>query len=456
MRIVVAGAGLVGNTLAGKLASLGHKVSLIEQDIDKANASISENRRVEHVFGSPASPAVLIKAGIEEADYLIAVADEDEVNIASCFISRLITPKPKRVVRVRNYDLFTPEIPTEFLNEYFDLVINPEKAAADQLLRTMQLPGAHELLEFGDGKIRVLGLSVEPNSPLSNMKLSALQNWPEQLPVLVVAVLRGSRIIVPSGEDKLTAGDIVYAVSYPEKTSLLFELVGKKVEPFKKIIISSDDRFALTLYQSLKDRVETFTFAIPDNSLKDELIKNGVKSKIVVGDVRDHSFLINLGVQNYDAFIAAASDDENNVLTALLAKRLGARSAGCFISSLGYSSLVPAIGLDVAVNLRLAAVNAIFQHIHHESVVKELSLQNEGAGFVEVELQDNFQLLNKKIKDLKLPQGIIVAAIERGDKTLIPKGDDILQQGDKILIFLLRSLQFQLEKILGFQLELFV
>ena len=456
MKFVLVGAGVVGTTLAAKLVNLGHKVSLVASEAGKSPGFSLESRKFEKYAGSGASPAVLVKAGIEDADYLIAVADDDEMNIAACFICRLITPKPKRIARVRNYDLFVPEIPIDFLNEYFDLIINPEKAAADQLLRTMQLPGAHELLEFGDGKIRVLGLSIEPNSPLSNMKLSALQDWPEQLPILIVAVMRGSKLVIPSGDEKLSAGDIVYAVSYPEKTNLLFELVGKKIQPFKKVLISANDRFALTLYAALKDRLDSMTFVVIDPALKDDLIKNGLKSKILVGDVKDQLFLNDLVMKEFDAFIGASSDDENNVLTALLAKRLGAKSAGCFTSSSGYGSLVSAIGLDVAINLRLAAANEIFQHIHHESVVKEMSLQNEGAGFVEVELDQDSDLLGKKLKDLRLPKGIVITAIERGDKTIIPRGDDVILSKDKVLIFLMRSLQPELEKILGFQLELFV
>jgi trk system potassium uptake protein TrkA len=456
MKFVLVGTGVVGATLAAKLANQGHKVSLVGNDSGKSANSSYDLKKIERFIGSGASPTVLVEAGIESADYLIAVADDDEMNVAACFISRLITPKPKRIARVRNYDLFVPEIPSDFLSEYFDLIINPEKAAADQLLRTMQLPGAHELLEFGDGKIRVLGLSIEPNSPLSNMKLSALQDWPEQLPILIVAVMRGSKLVIPSGNEKLTAGDIVYAVSYPEKTSLLFELVGKKIQPFKKVLISVNDRFALTLYKGLRDRLESITFVVSEPGFREELIKNGLKAKILIGDVKDQLFLNDLSMKDFDAFIAATSDDENNVLTALLAKRLGAKSAGCFTSSSGYGSLVSAIGLDVAINLRLAAATEIFQHIHHESVVKEMSLQNEGAGFVEVELNQDSDLLGKKLKDLRLPKGIIITAIERGDKMIIPRGEDVILSNDKVLIFLMRSLQPELERILGFQLELFV
>lgn len=456
MKFVVVGAGVVGASLAHKLSALGHEVSLVDSDAEKLSSASSGSRKIHTVYGSGASPECLVSAGLESADYLLAVADIDEVNVASCFVSRLITPKPKRIARIRHFDLTSPEISPIFLSEYFDLVINPEQAAADSLVRTLDIPGAHEVLEFGKGRIRVLGLTVGTDSPLANMKLSSLKDWPQQLPVLIVAVMRGSKLLVPKGDDRIKAGDVIYAVSLPGKTKLLFELAGKKLLDTRRVILSVDDRIAFTLIKTLQSHVDSITVLVSDNTLKDDLLSTFKRLKVVMGPASDQNALLDCGVVNCDAFIAATSDDENNVLTALLAKRLGAKITGCFVSNESYGPLVTAIGVEMVINLRLAAANAIFQHIHHRSIVSELSLQNEGAGFVEVEWDSNLPFLNKKIKDLNLPHGIMIAGIERGEQVIIPSGEDSLAIGDQVLIFLLRQSQPKLEKLLGFQLELFV
>lgn len=456
MKFVVVGAGVVGSSLSLKLSALGHHVCLVDSDAQKLSAVINVSRKIETVYGSGASPETLVAAGLENADYLLAVADSDEVNIASCFIGRLITPTPKRIARVRYFDLNNPEISASFLSEYFDLIINPDQAAADSLVRTLDIPGAHEVLEFGKGGIRVLGLTIAPNSPLSNMKLSTFKDWPQQLPILIVAVMRGSQLIIPKGDDKIKTGDIIYAVSLPGKTKLLFELAGKKLADIRRVLLSVNDRLAFTLVKTLQSQVDNITVLVPNLELKNELQSTFKRLRIITGQASDQNSLLECGVTDCDAFISATSDDENNVLTALLAKRLGAKNSGCFVSNESYGPLVSAIGVDIVINLRQAAANAIFQHIHHRSIISELALQNEGAGFVEVEWDQNLPFINKKLKDLTLPHGIIIAGIERGSSVIIPNGEDALALGDKVLIFLLRAAQPKLEKLLGFQLELFV
>lgn len=456
MKFVVVGAGVVGSSLAHKLSALGHEVSLVDNEASRLSAAATLSRKIHTIYGSGASPEVLVSAGLENADYLLAVADTDEVNVAACFVGRLITPKPKRIARVRHFDLSSQEISPIFLSEYFDLIINPEQAAADSLVRILDIPGAHEVLEFGKGRIRVLGLTVGPNSPLSNMKLSSLKDWPQQLPVLIVAVMRGSKLLVPKGDDKIKTGDVIYAVSLPGKTKLLFELAGKQLLDTRRLLIWVNDRMAFTLIKTLQSHVDNITVLVSDNALKADLQSTFKRLKVVTGIASDQNVLLDCGVVNCDAFIAATSDDENNVLTALLAKRLGAKTTGCFVSNESYGPLVTAVGVEMVINLRLAAANAIFQHIHHRSIISELSLQNEGAGFVEVEWDSKLPFLNKKIKDLNLPHGIMIAGIERGDEVIIPSGEDSLVIGDRVLIFLLRGSQPKLEKLLGFQLELFV
>ncbi len=454
MKFVIIGAGDVGTSLSINLSNHKHEVALIERDSEHITKEI-ESHPIQVIIGNGTSPDILMSAGVDNTDYVISVTDSDEANIAASFVSRLINPQPKRIARLRDIELSSKHIPSELISEYLDLIIDPEQAAADNFIQLLRIPGAREIVEFENGKVRIIGLSVEPKSPLLDIKLSQLKEWQNELPLLIVAVMRGSKIIVPRGDDKIKPGDVIYAATIPEKTKLLFELAGKELHQGQNAIIWGDSPLSRTLAVALEEQGTSVKLILSDAEAAAKYTDVLKSTLILVGEGTDQNLLIQEGVADTDAFIVVTPDDENNILAALLAKKLGAKTTMALINKSSYMPLVSAIGVDVVISSRLAAASAIFRHIHSHSIIYESALQHEGAGFIEIDAAEDLPLRGIPIKELKLPYGILVTAIIRGEKTIIPTGDDSILQGDRVVIFVVKSALKKLEKLLDLKLELF-
>lgn len=454
MRFLVVGAGDVGQTLCEKLAAEQHDVVLIERYESKVNR-FAANLDVQTVLGNGCNPDVLIRAGIHGAHYVIAVADVDEVNIATCLIAKILNPNAKRIARVREVNLEHPEVSAEDFKEYFDLLVNPDQAAADHILQLFKIPGAKEVLEFADGKIQVIGTSIAPTAPIANKRIADLREYQDRIPFVVISVVRGSKMIVPRAGDRLRIGDTVYAVTVPDKIGIFFELLGKQMHIGKSAMIWGGSALGRILAHSLEEQGAQVKLILSNANDAAEIVDQFSQTLVLHGDGTDQALLNEENVGDVDAFVAATSAEEDNVLAALLAKRLGAKTSVALVNKRAYLPLVSAIGVDVVVSSRIAAATQIVKHIHTESVIPEFSLAQGGAGFVEIEAAEGMGLLNTPLKELKVPHGVLVGGIQRRDEIIIPGGDDVIQIGDKVVLFVLRSARKRFEKMFKVKLEVF-
>lgn len=455
MKFIIIGAGAVGTSLSQRLANEQHDVVLIEmyeENLDRVAASLD----LEILLGNGCSPELLVRAGINTADYVIAVADVDEVNIAACLIAKLINPLAKRIARIRNIDLVHKEIAIEHVREYFDLIINPDQAAADYLLQLFQVPGAKEIVDFCDGKLRVLALPITTGAALAGRQMSTLSDLKELYPMLVIAILRRNKLIVPRGKDVIQPGDLVYFITTPEKTSVIFEMAGRTFMQGRSAIIWGGNFIGRSLVHGLEEQGVQVKFIVSDPELAAEVVDEFNNALVLNGYGTDQDLLIEENIREADAFISVTPDEENNILASLLAKRLGAKIVMGLINKSTYLTLVNAIGIDVAVSSRLSAARAIFRHVHSESVISEFSLRNLGAGFIEVLADKKMPICSKSLKDLNVPHGIIFSAIVRGEEVIIPRGEDAIEAGDRVLLFVRGTAQKKLEKLLGVKMEFFV
>ena len=453
MRFIIVGAGDVGLSLCERLAGDDHDVVLIEKSEKKAE-SIPAGLDVEVMIGDACSPGLLLRAGINTTDYVVAVADVDEVNISVCLVARLINKNAKRVARIRNLNFTHPDITPEHLHDYFDLIINPDQAAADFLLRSFKVPGAKEVFEFCEGKVRVLGIGISRNSPVINRKLHTLKEFQDRFPVLIISILRGSKLIIPSGNDRVRAGDVIYCVTVPEKTSLIFELAGKTLAKAKSAMIWGTNMLGCTLAHELEEQGVSVKLIVKDREEGTELTDRLPNTLILTGEGTDQNLLIEENVGDIDSFIAVTEREEDNILAGLLAKRLGARTCMTLINKGTYLPLVSAIGVDVVVSPRLAAASEIFHWVHADSVISEFTLGHHGASFIEFEASDDMELVGKPVKELKFPHGVILSAIERNDEIVIPGGDTEITAGDRVVVFATKSSIGKLEKMVHLNLEL--
>ncbi|RMG43393.1 MAG: Trk system potassium transporter TrkA [Candidatus Dadabacteria bacterium] len=455
MKFIVVGAGDVGCSLSGRLAKNRHDVVLIDLN-DDTLSKITTTLDVQPLPGNGCSPEILSKAGIHTADYVVSVADIDQVNISVCLISKLMNPEAKRIARIRDISLVHNDIPEDVLKEYFDLIINPDQAAINYMLQSLRAPGAKELVDFGDGQLRLIGLRIMPASPILNRSLASLKEYRENMPVLLIAIKRRNRLIVPTGNDQVKLNDVIYAISTPAQTARLFELAGKKLIKPKRVMLWGNGQVARSLSVALEQRgVQVKLIVDPDQDLPSVDVFDDLKKTLILkGRGTDQSLLLEENIGEFDSFIAVTRDEADNIIAALLAKRLGAKTCMALLNSVSYLPLVSAVGVDVAVSSRLAAATAIFNHIHAESLISEISIADQEAGFVEFYANADLPFIDMPIKSIKFPYGIIVAAILRKGRVIIPKGSDMICEGDRVAIFVLRSAFKKLEKMLKIKLEL--
>lgn len=455
MNFIIIGAGDVGVTLSRKLVHEQADIILIEKyesHITKAAQALD----IEIVYGNGCSPETLVRAGIHTADYVISVADHDEVNIAVCLIAKMINPATKRVARIRDIDIAHREITPANLSEYFDLIINPDQAAADYLKQLFQVAGAKEVIDFCRGKLRVLGISLSHEAPILHRKLKEVVELREEISSLVIAIVRDNALFVPTGNDVFKPNDTIYCIAPPEQTKLLYNYAGRNYIESKSAVIWGGTPLGKALAHLLEEQGTKVKLIVDEAHGTNELVDEFKNTLILVGDGKDGSLLKEENIGDVDAFIAVTDDDEDNILSALLAKKLGVRSAMSHVNIGTYLPLVHAIGVDVVVSSRIAAATAIFSYVHQESVVSRFSLRHLGAGFLEFTIDKGNKIVGKSLGEMKIPKGILFAAIVRGEEIIIPGGDDVLAENDVIIIFVLQSAQSHLEKMLGKKLELFV
>lgn len=455
MRFIIIGAGDVGTHLSLKLARHGHNVVLVESDGDKLDSALTVTD-LKIVLGNGAAPEILLAAGIRSADYVIAVTNSDEVNIAACFTSRLLNPAPKRIARVRDIHFVAPEIPPELLSEYFDLIINPEQAGSEYLLQLFHAPGAKEIMELGFGKVRIISLGISADSPLVRTRLDELKSEQQTGPLMVAAIIRNNKLMIPRGDEQLRVNDVAYFVTTPEETERAFTLAGRTLIEGKTAMVWGGTSFARFLAVALDKERTSLKLILGDETEQLQMADELKTTLVLSGDGTDQSLLLQEHITETDAFIAASPDEESNVLAALLAKRLGARTVMALVNKTAYLSLVSAVGVDVVISSSVAAASAIFKHIHSRSMISEITLQSEGAGFLEIDISREMPISGRPLNLLKLPYGITVAMLLREGRIFVPSEQEVLSEGDRVIFFVLKSAVAKLEKLLQMRLETFI
>jgi trk system potassium uptake protein TrkA len=453
MKFIVLGAGDVGTTLAAQLVQEQHDVVLIERSESKLEAATA-NLDVQALHGNGCLPEVLIKAGINTADFFIAVANQDEINVTASIAAKLVNPEAKRIARLREISFLHEEIVQNNVSDIFDLTINPIQAAADYLLRLFRVAGAREVVDFAGGKLQLIALDVKGTSPFVRKKLRDLIALRERLHLVIIAIVRNGELLVPRGNDELLEDDTIYCITPPGQVPALFEMAGYHFRPAKSAMIWGGGSLGKALTHALEfEDVQVKLIVSPEESTH-ELLDEFKDTLILTGDGKDKELLLEENIQEIDAFISVSDDEEDNILSALLAKKLGARSSMALVNKASYLPLVQAIGVDVVVSSRAAAANAIFAHIHRDALIADPSLRHLGAGFLETTIEEEMPIAHKTISEVKFPSGVLCAAMTRGDEIIIPSGEAVLTPSDTLILFITRGAHVKLERLFGKKVEM--
>lgn len=454
MKIIIVGAGEVGFHIASHLVLENKDVVVVDND-PKAIRRVTDSLDVQVVQGSGSSPASLVEAGLKQSEIMLAVTNSDETNLVACLVADMISPSTRKLARIRGgdfdeyHDTFKEKAPR------IDTIINPEIEVVKTIEQLMSVPGAVDVGEFADGRVKLIGLRLGKNEPLIGLPLSELPKKFKQKVPLITAVIRDESLIIPRGNDKLFSGDLVYFISEEKHLQKSLSFFNIQSEPIRRVLIIGGGRIGYRLAKLLEDK-SVYTKIIEKDTNKCVHIADRLNKAVVLnGDGSDQELLSEENIQDMDVVITLTNDEETNILSSLLVKQMGAPKTITQISRFSYFPLMTKIGLEQVVSPRLSAINTILQHIRRGKVLSAISIKGEQAEVLEAMAMETSDIVEKPLKNIAMPKGSLVTGIIREDEFIMPSGNSVIKPGDRIIIFARRQDIPKIEKILAVKLEFF-
>lgn len=449
MKIVVVGAGAVGMHLSRSLSWEGHEVIVIDhrQDlVDQVSSSIDALA----IRGSGTSISTLVQAGAQRADLLLAVTNVDEVNIVACMLARELGVMT-RIARIRNQEYSKKDSPVPLKSLGIDQVIHPELESAQEVINLIRYPDAVDIVECAGGKMYLTGIRLSNDCRLLGKTLRELTPDDSEIPFRLVAIGRNGQTIIPVGKDKLFAGDLIYVISRITDVERVFEIVGKKIEPARRIMLLGGGIIGRIVAEELELQKKTVVKLIESDTEKSERAAQRLVSTMVVrgrGGI-DIDLLAIEGLSEMDVFAALTDDDENNIVTSLFAQHLRVNRTITLISKPQYMPIMQAIGLGASINERLLTTDAILKFLRGGRIVSVSSLRGLKAEIIEIQVGEKSKLAGKRLRDVEFPDGSLVGAVEHLGEVSVAVGNTSILPGDRVVIFCEAKSVSKIEKLIG-------
>ncbi len=448
MKILIVGAGQVGYFLCERLSFEGHEVTLIDRDADHLRRA-QDRLNVLGLQGNGASAETLEQAGIKDTDIFIAVADLDEINILACLLAREYGVKT-RVARVKSIEYSGGGAVLSKEKLGIDLMINPEDAVAEELVKIACRSGAFDVAEFVEGQIQFLGYRIGEDSPLCNLTLRELGEIRGIYRFVVTAISRGGRTIIPRGDDTVQAGDSIFIFAHQKDLPTIQYMMQLKEEKqrrrARRIFILGGGRIGLHIAEVLEQMNFEVRLVEKDLPRCEKLSAKLKKTMIIHAEGTEIDTLIEEGVEQADVFIAVTGNDESNILCSLLARQHGARRAMALVNKPELLTLASSLGIDACVSPRLAAAGAILKYVRRGEIISLATIEGSNAEVLEIEVKSGRKVIGAPLKSLHFPHGAIIGAIVRGQTYEIPTGDSTLEAGDRVVIFALPGALAKVER----------
>ena len=438
MNIIILGAGQVGVTLAESLVKEGNDLTLV--DINAARLQKTQHSLdIRTVVGFASYPDVLLQAGIEDADMLIAVTSSDEVNLVACQIAYRLFNTPRKLARIRSkhYTAYQSRL---FSSEAFsiDLCISPEQLVTEHIARLIEYPGTLQVLDFAEGTVRLVAVRPYFGGILVGKTISEVREYIPNVQVRVVAIYRGSHSIPFTPSTVIEIGDEVFVIAAGDQIRGIMAALRNTDHTSKNIIVAGGgnigERLALTLEKKYNVKV------IENNSDRsNQLAEILNKSTVLQGDVTDRELLLNENIDCTDVFVAVTNDDEDNIMSCIQAKRMGARQVVALITRPAYVDLVEGRDVDIVISPQQATIGSILGQIRRGDIVQVHSLRRGAAEAIEVIVRGDEKtsaVVGCHIAEINLPKGSSIGAIVRNNKVILPKLNTIIETGDHVVLFL--------------------
>lgn len=439
MNILILGASQVGISIAEVLVGEENDVTVV--DIDKTSLTQLQNRLDIHtVAGNAAYPSVLQSAGAEDASLILAVTNNDEVNLVACQIAETLFSTPTKIARIRSREyLNKPELFSDESGLKVDVVISPEVIVKDHITRLIEFPGALQVLDFADGLVQLVGVKAVAGGALINLPLTELKAHMPDVETRVAAIYRDSEIITPKSETIIKEGDEVFFVAAREHIKRVMNEMRGKSDKTKRIFIAGGGNIGLNLAKELEQKGYSVKL-IEYNTKRADLIADNVNKSIVLnGDAADASLLLQENIEAADVFCSVTEKDEINILSANLAKQLGAKRVMALVNKPAYVDHLEHRDINVIISPRVATIGSVLAHIRRGDVVAVHSLRRGKAEAIEAIAhgdENSSKVVGKGVREIPFPQGTGVGAIVRGDQVIIPNANTIIESEDHVIIFM--------------------
>ncbi len=440
MKIIILGAGQVGSNLAESLVAEDNDITII--DLDPVRLALLQDRfDLRTVRGHAAHPSVLKKAGADDADMLVAVTQSDETNLVACRLAATLFNVPSRIARIRSTDFL--EVDREFLSEHFgvDHVISPEYEVTETLRRLIEHPEALQVLDFADGKVRLVAVRAYHGGPLVGHELQDLRRHMPDIDCRVAAIYRRDRGIVPKGITVIEPGDEVFFLARLEDIPAVMRELRRMERPVKRVMIAGGGNIGRQLAARLERDYEVKLVEI-NKVASNQLAENLHRTLVLTGDATDEDLLEQENIESMDVFCALTNDDEDNIMSALLAKRMGAHRVMALINRSAYVNLVQGGEIDIAISPAQATVGPLLSKIRRGDMAAVHSLRRGAAEVLEIVIHGDLKtskVVGRRIGDVALPEGSAIAAIIRGDEVLIAHHDTLMEAEDHLILFALNK-----------------
>lgn len=437
MKIIILGAGQVGSSIAAHLSRENNDVTVVDTDIEKLN-EMQNQLDIRTVHGYASHPSVLIRAGANDADMVVALTNSDEVNMVACQVCYSLFHTPTKIARIREAEYASH--PEMFEHEHvpIDFHISPEQMVTRHIYGMIEYAGAKQVMDFAGGKAQLVTTEVAAGGPLDGQQLREIHRvLPEGVGARVAAIFRDDKSIFPEGETVLKAGDLVFVLAAKKHIKKIMELWYKGEKPAHKVIIAGGGNIGFNLAKSLEK--DHSVKIIEYNKERCRFIAEELSKALVIrGDCTSEDILHEENINHADIFCALTNDDQANLLAALLAKKLGAKKVMTLINRQSYAQLIDKDTIDIAVSPQHITMGGILAHVRGDYTARVHSLRQGAAEAIEVEVKGDLhssKVVGRLVSNINLPPGTTIGGIVRNNRVIMAHRDVVIEHLDHLIMF---------------------
>ncbi|MDT8393147.1 MAG: Trk system potassium transporter TrkA [Bacteroidales bacterium] len=444
MNIIIAGDGEVGLHLAQELAVENHDITIVDPHEDLIK-KVESHTDLLAITGDSTSVEVLLNANIKKADLLISVLHDERTNIVTAALGKQLGAK-KTIARINNLEYLKPENVEKFRNMGIDALVCPEEIVANEIVHLLGQTAATEVFDFSKGKLFLFLIKLEENAPVINKTLNDIVALYPHLDFRAVAIHRNSQTIIPKGDDVFKANDLSYVITKPGGIADLHKLGGKQKFDIRNVMIVGGGRVGRTAATKLEHEMNIKLFEI-DKEKSLHLANQLTHTLVIHGDARDIQLMEDEDIRGMNAFIAVTDSSETNILACLHARKFGVKRTIALVENIDYIDISQNIGIDTIINKKLSTASYIVRFTMDAEVTSIKCLSGINAEVMELVAYPHSQVTRKPIRDLPIPKGAIIGGIVRGEESFIAVGDFQIEEGDKVVVFILPEVIHKVVKL---------